>query len=138
MHFEFALGGFDSSIYCPDPEDLIPADEETLNHRMLAIAGAAAAQHSTNSYLEHNVDDYEDVTCMEGKIFLIIFNSVNMILLLNLIIAILSSTYAFFEDKKIGLYYETLVGKFAKMEFDDRYGSAACAQPPMNLMVFPV
>jgi hypothetical protein len=30
-----------------------------------------------------------------------------------------------------------LVGKFAKMEFDDRYRAAACAQPPMNLIIAP-
>lgn len=69
---------------------------------------------------------------------MLIFNSANLILLLNLIIAILSSTYAFFEDKKIGLYYEVLVGKFAVMEYDERYGASACAQPPMNLMIFPL
>jgi hypothetical protein len=67
-----------------------------------------------------------------------IFNSANAVLLLNLIIAILSSTYAFFEDKKIGLYYEVLVGRFAVMEFDDRFGSCACAQAPLNLMTFPL
>lgn len=50
-----------------------------------------------------------------------------MVLLLNLIIAILSSTYALYEDKKIGLYYEVLVGKFTAMEFDERFGAAACA-----------
>lgn len=69
---------------------------------------------------------------------MLIFLSVNMVLLLNLIIAILSSTYSFFEDKKIGLYYEVLVSKFSVMEFDERYGAAACAQPPLNLMIFPL
>jgi hypothetical protein len=56
-----------------------------------------------------------------------VFLSVNMVLLLNLIIAILSSTYALYEDKKKGLYYEVLVKKFATLEFDEMYGASACA-----------
>jgi hypothetical protein len=68
---------------------------------------------------------------------MLVFNSINMVLLLNLIIAILSSTYAFFESKKTGLFYEVLVSKFAVMDFDRLYGSAACATPPLNMMIFP-
>ena len=30
-----------------------------------------------------------------------------------------------------------LLGKFITMEYDERYGSAACAQPPLNVMIFP-
>lgn len=60
-----------------------------------------------------------------------------MVLLLNLVIAILSSTFAFYEDKKLGLYYEVLVGKFPSMEYDETYGAAVCAQPPFNLMILP-
>ena len=50
-----------------------------------------------------------------------------MVLLLNLVIAILSSVYAYYEDKSQGLYYEVMVGKFSSLEFDDRFGAAACA-----------
>lgn len=50
-----------------------------------------------------------------------------MVLLLNLVIAILSSTFNYYEDKKLGLYYEVLVGKFPSMEFDERYGAVVCA-----------
>ena len=75
--------------------------------------------------------------CWIGKGFMFVMLSVNMVLLLNLIIAILSSTYALFEDKKLGLYYEVLVGKFNTMEYDEKFGAAACAQPPLNLMIFP-
>ena len=44
-----------------------------------------------------------------------------MSLLLNLVIAILPSTFAFYEDKKLGLYYEVQIGKFPIMEYDDKY-----------------
>lgn len=118
MHFEYALGAFDTSIFCVNTQD-----EE--GGRRLADLG------------EGN-DDYNSLICLEGRLFMLVFNSANMVLLLNLIIAILSSTYAFYEDKKIGLYYEVLVSQFSVLEFDDRYGSAACAQPPLNLMIFPL
>lgn len=65
--------------------------------------------------------------CILGKTWMTVFLSVNMVLLLNLIIAILSSTYALYEDKKKGLYYEVLVKKFATLEFDEMYGASACA-----------
>ena len=76
--------------------------------------------------------------CATGLVFTIIFNSANLILLLNLIIAILSTTYEFFEDKKTGLFYEIIVGKFPTMEYDERYGASACATPPLNIMIFPL
>ena len=65
-------------------------------------------------------------TCYSGMIFMFFLLSVNMVLILNLIIAILSSIYEFFKDKRLGLYYEVLVDKFCVMEYDDRYGSVAC------------
>lgn len=75
--------------------------------------------------------------CTIGKFFSVIVLLVNLVLLLNLVIAILSSTYAYYEDKKLGLYYEVLVAKFPTMEYDDNYGVVACAQPPLNLMILP-
>ena len=69
--------------------------------------------------------------------FIIVILLVNLVLLLNLVIAILSSTYAYYEDKKLGLYYEVLVAKFPSMQYDDNYGAVACAQPPLNLMILP-
>lgn len=82
-------------------------------------------------------DGLETTMCFTGKIYIFVFLSINMVLLLNLVIAILSTIYAFYEDKSRGLYYEVLVGKFSTMEYDHMYGAAACAQPPLNLMILP-
>ena len=60
-----------------------------------------------------------------------------MVLLLNFVIAVLSATQAKFEDKQLGLYYEVIVAKFPAMEWDELYGAVVCAQPPMNVMIFP-
>ena len=68
---------------------------------------------------------------------MLVFLIVNTVLFLNLVIAILSSTYALYEDKKLGLYYEVIVAQFPAMEFDDKFGFIPCAQPPLNLMIAP-
>lgn len=66
-----------------------------------------------------------------------VFLLINLVLLLNLVIALLSATYAYYEDKTLGLYYEVIVALFPTMEFDDKYGAVVCAQPPFNLMILP-
>lgn len=75
--------------------------------------------------------------CTVGKIYTTVFLLANMVLLLNLVIAILSSTFAYYEDKKLGLYYEVLVSKFPSMEYCEKYGAVVCAQPPFNMMILP-
>jgi hypothetical protein len=55
MHWDWALGAFDSSIFCTDE---LPVE-----------------------------------ICLEGRLFLFVFNSLNVVLLLNLIIAIMGSVY---------------------------------------------
>ena len=52
----------------------------------------------------------DSITCYLGRGFMVFFLLFNTVLILNFVIAILSSTYAFYEDKKLGLYYEVLVG----------------------------
>lgn len=98
MHFDWALGAFDSSIYC--------------------------------------TEDLPGEICIEGKVFLFVFNTLNVVTLLNLLIAIMGSVYGMFEDKQQGLYYEVLVGKFTTMEYEDRYG-AGVVGAPWNIMVLP-
>ena len=70
-----------------------------------------------------------------GRAFLFIVLLVNLVLILNLLIAILSMTYEMYNDKKKGLFYEDLVAKFPSMEFDERYGSVCCAPPVLNLFL---
>jgi hypothetical protein len=75
--------------------------------------------------------------CGFGKIYTFIFLLINSVLFLNFVIAILSSTFAYYEDKQLGLYYEVIVALFPSMEFDDRFGAVVCAQPPFNLFILP-
>ena len=81
----------------------------------------------TRIYCEFNEVEGGEYLCTVGKLYTTLFLLSNMVLLLNLVIAILSSTYTYYEDKKLGLYYEVLVGKFPSMEYDQNYGAVVCA-----------
>jgi hypothetical protein len=61
----------------------------------------------------------------------------NLVLFMNFVIAILSSTFAYYDSKKLGLYYEVIIGMFSTLDFEERYGFAVCAQPPFNLLILP-
>ena len=62
---------------------------------------------------------------------------VNLVLFVNFVIAILSSTFAFYEHKKMGLYNEVIIGMFPIMEYNDKYGATVCAKPPLNIVILP-
>jgi hypothetical protein len=70
-----------------------------------------------------------------GKYYQIFFLLVNLILMLNFVIAILSSTYANFEHIQSGLYYNVLIQVFPAMGWDDRFGCLVCAQTPFNIIL---
>jgi hypothetical protein len=62
-----------------------------------------------------------------GTYFQVVFLLINTVLMLNFVIAILSSTFKNYEGIKIGLYYNVLIEVFAKMGWDDTYGCLVCA-----------
>jgi hypothetical protein len=53
--------------------------------------------------------------CEYGTWFMVLFLLINLVLFLNLVIALLSAVYAYYQDKKLGLYYEIIVGMFPSM-----------------------
>lgn len=71
----------------------------------------------------------EDLTVIVsiGKYYQIFFLLVNLILMLNFVIAILSSTYQNFEHIQSGLYYNVLIQVFPAMGWDDNFGCLVCA-----------
>jgi len=72
-------------------------------------------------------DKYDLDLYNNGVIYHCFVLLVNMVLFLNFVIAILSATFAYYENKQLGLYYEVIVGLFPSMEYDDRYGAVVCA-----------
>ena len=100
-------------------------------------AGGAAAMAANRGGAGLSSDEYDPVLCEVHKGYMTLFLLINTVLFLNFVIAILSSTFAYYEDKQVGLYYEVLVALFPAMEYDERYGAVVCAQPPFNLMILP-
>ena len=62
-----------------------------------------------------------------GIIYHIIFLFVNLVLMLNFVIAIMSDTYSILSNLKEGLYYNELIKIFPTLDWDQRYGCLACA-----------
>jgi hypothetical protein len=60
----------------------------------------------------------------------------NLILLLNLVIAILTETYIRFSKVKLGLYYDGVVDAISTLKYDKLYGAMITAVPPFNVLMF--
>mmetsp|Transcript_27175 Transcript_27175/g.41348 ORF Transcript_27175/g.41348 Transcript_27175/m.41348 type:complete len:138 (-) Transcript_27175:1023-1436(-) len=71
--------------------------------------------------------DSQPELCSFGTMYTFVFLLINTVLFLNFVIAILSSTFAYYEDKRLGLYYEVIVAMFPSLDYDERYGAVACA-----------
>jgi hypothetical protein len=70
-----------------------------------------------------------------GYIYYSIFLLSNMVLLLNFVIAILSSTFARFEEIKLGLYYNVINRLFPIMEYCPYFGALTCTRPPLPVYI---
>jgi len=70
-----------------------------------------------------------------GQGFHVIFIILNLLMLLNLVIAIMSDTYGFFVDEKLGLYFSGVIEAMPVYKTDKRYGALISAIPPFNLIV---
>ena len=73
-----------------------------------------------------------------GIIFHVIVIIMNLILLLNLVIAILTETYIRFSKVKLGLYYDGVVDAISSLKYDKQYGAMITAVPPFNVLMFLV
>jgi hypothetical protein len=60
-----------------------------------------------------------------------------MILMLNLVIAILSETYARLAPQKTGLYYDGLIASLPRYQYDNLFGVLILLPPPFNLISCP-
>ena len=80
---------------------------------------------------------YDSVTPPEkrmlGKVFHLFVMCVNMLLLLNLIIAIMTDTYAYYNSFRRGLFSKNIIEAVPSYRNDKRYGALISAFPPFNL-----
>ena len=82
---------------------------------------------------------YDDLSLGEtrGQIFQMLSVTLNMILMLNLVIAILSETYARLAPQSLGLFYDGLIANMPAYFCDKRYGILILLPPPFNVFVVP-
>lgn len=66
--------------------------------------------------------------------FLMVFLLINMIILLNFVIAILGNTFAQYEPQTQGLYLSVLITKFPFLCWDETYGCIPCSHSPINMI----
>ena len=69
-----------------------------------------------------------------GTLYVIIVVVANNILILNLLIAILSSTYALLESKKLVLYINEILSLRSTLEYDKNWSSIVSTFSPFNLV----
>lgn len=70
-----------------------------------------------------------------GTFFLLVVVIFNLVVILNLVIAIMASTYNGYKSYTNGLYLQSLVQKLALYRPDKRYDALMCAYPPFNLLL---
>jgi hypothetical protein len=70
-----------------------------------------------------------------GEVYLMFFLLFNLVLLLNLLIALLSSTYAFFESKTKSLFLGVVLENGPFQRNDKDYGALITTYSPINVII---
>ena len=79
-------------------------------------------------------DSMTDVSPVFGHIFINVFIIVSAILLLNFLIAILSTTYSDMQELKKAMYVKEVILHLQKHEYDQYYSSLISSLVPFNLI----
>jgi hypothetical protein len=64
------------------------------------------------------------------------FLILNFVIILNLVIAILSDTFATYSAYKRGLYYDSQIMTIPKLKYHELYGAMTCALGPFASLQF--
>jgi len=62
-----------------------------------------------------------------GRMWHLLYILINVVILLNFIIAILGNTYAVYEEIRKGLFYDVLINVFPLYQWHEVYGFITCA-----------
>jgi uncharacterized membrane protein len=100
-----------------------------LNYERFPMIGQAFVYFLKASMGDYDYDDFDS----DG--LLLIFLFVNVVIMLNFIIAILASTYERYESNSHGYYYTMILGIIPTMEYNESYGAIVCATQPLDLIL---
>jgi hypothetical protein len=84
--------------------------------------------------MEQIEDEYLKII---GKLYLLTLVILFALLILNLIIAILSTTYNIFDPKSNGLFLSKILSTRDELQYDENYGAFLTSLVPINFITFP-
>ena len=93
----------------------------------------------TSSLGDWNLSIYNNMSPekqMIATLFHLVVILVTMLILMNLVIAIMSDTYARLTEVKLGLYSQGIIEAMPVYKNDKRYGALISATPPFNVLIF--
>ena len=89
----------------------------------------------------YDLDKFDEIPngslAILGKIYMIAIVVTFNILLMNIIIAILSNTYGYYESGSTGLYLSKILSSRDEIEYDLNFGAFLSAIPPINILQIP-
>ena len=94
-------------------------------------------QSSLGAWPDFAIYDTLHIGKYVGIFFHICVLVMNLILLLNLIIAILSGTFGIFEPLSLALYYDGVIEAIPMYKYSKTYGALIVSFPPVNALVLP-
>ena len=71
-----------------------------------------------------------------GRIYLTLFLGINMIIALNLLIALLSNTYSDLHEKSLAIYYKGIIQERPIYKYSKKYGSLVSSSFPYNIISY--
>lgn len=69
-----------------------------------------------------------------GNAFFIAYLILNLLLLTNYVVAVMTDRYVALQESRLGLYYDDLISNMAEYKADSRYGFLIVNVMPLNLL----
>ena len=82
---------------------------------------------------DFSFDDVADEG-LRGSLFLAVYLLISLVLLLNLLIAVLSSTFSQLESHGVGLYLQSLIDEFPRYAYHRSLNFLTFRVPPFNIL----
>jgi hypothetical protein len=86
----------------------------------------------------YNSDQFEKDASKEfktmGNTFFIAYLILNLLLLTNYVVAVMTDRYVALQESRLGLYYDDLLSNMAEYKSDSRYGFLIVNVMPFNIL----
>ena len=105
------------------------ADFSNLENTMKTLFSSSVGEFSYNTY-----DSLQEIDPKVGYVYITVFMIIISVMLLNFLIAILSTTYSNLNMVKNGLYMRKVIQYRQRYNYDRYYSSIVYAPPPLNLI----